>query len=147
MSCSNSDIVLLQIERVLISEDKSTSRHCAFCMSNVDLARLHLFRALGALAGVPTHHLKHADSEVRPVVDNTVCWECYHWRYCVPFVSVSRRRSAVSLTRSFLMRFLERFYHPCICVTQWVPTYHPSSFIISSPTNFIHRLLQLVTWL
>jgi hypothetical protein len=68
---STSDVVLLPIGRVQISDNESApgTMHAA-------VARLHLFRVLGALAGFPTHHLKHANSpycEVRPVMDSTVC--------------------------------------------------------------------------
>jgi hypothetical protein len=111
---SSCDIEQLQIGRVLISGDKSLSRHCAYNIPNVTLTRYYVFGWFDVLTGLPAHHLKHADSEVRPVVDNTVCWERYRWRYCVSIVSVSHRRSAVSLTRSFLMWFLESFYHTSI---------------------------------
>ena len=59
---STSDIVLLQIGRVLISDDKSAFGHCAQRMSNTNVARLLLFGASDALAGFPSHHLKHAES-------------------------------------------------------------------------------------
>ena len=50
------------IGRVLISGDKSTSSHCTCCMSNANIARRALFGSFHALAGIPTHHLKHAQS-------------------------------------------------------------------------------------
>jgi hypothetical protein len=56
------DIVILEIGRVLISGDKFTSRHLAFCMSNANIASRALFVSFLALTGIPGHHLKHVNS-------------------------------------------------------------------------------------
>jgi hypothetical protein len=62
MISSASDIVLLQVGRVLISDDKSAFWHCARSMSNTNLSRIRLFGASDALAAFPSHHLEHAKS-------------------------------------------------------------------------------------
>jgi hypothetical protein len=62
MITSTSDIVLLQVGRVLISDDKSAFCHCARSMSNTNLTRIRLFGASDALVGFPRHHLEHAKS-------------------------------------------------------------------------------------
>ncbi len=144
MIWSTSDVVVLQIGRVLISGDESTSRYCSYCMSNTNVSSLHRFRVLGALAGFPTHHLTLADSphcEVTygPVKDITVCCGVLV-RSSVAFFSVSLRRSTVSFSRSFTCESLNTFTmctmvsHPCRCVIGS----HVSSFL-SYPS---HQTLQ-----
>ena len=59
---SASDIVLLQVGRVLISDDKSAIWHFTHNMSNTNLARIRLFGTSDALAGFPNHHLEHVKS-------------------------------------------------------------------------------------
>jgi hypothetical protein len=59
---STSDIVLLQIGRVLISDDKSAFWHCTHSMSNTNVVRIRLFGVSDALAGFPSHHLKQTES-------------------------------------------------------------------------------------
>ena len=60
---STSDIMLLQIGCVLISDDKSAFWHSARLMSNTYVARLRLFGVLDTLPVYPTHRTRQ-DSPV-----------------------------------------------------------------------------------
>ncbi len=51
---STSDIMLLRIGRVLISDDKSAFWHCPHSMSNTNVARIRLFGVSDTLAGFPS---------------------------------------------------------------------------------------------
>jgi hypothetical protein len=62
MISSSSDMVLLQVGRVLITDDKSVFWHCALNMSNTNLARIRLFGVSDALTRFPSHHLEHDKS-------------------------------------------------------------------------------------
>jgi hypothetical protein len=59
---STSNIVVIQIGRVLISDDKSAFCHCVHSMTNTNVARIRLFGVSDALSGFPSYHLKHVES-------------------------------------------------------------------------------------
>ncbi len=113
---STSDIVLLQIGRVLISDDKSACWHCVRSMSNSNITRILLFGVSDVLSGFPSHHLEHAKSP-------HYRGKSYHGQY-----SMFRSASGIvfcllfSLTHAvssqflniFRMRILERFDHGSI---------------------------------
>ncbi len=113
---STSDIVLFQIGRVLISDDKSTCWHCARSMSNSNISRILLFGAMDALAGFPRHHLEHDKS---PHYRGKSCHGQYSMLrsaggivFCLLF-SLTHAVSSQFLN-IFRMRFLERFDHGII---------------------------------
>jgi hypothetical protein len=117
---STSDIVLLQIGRVLISDDKSAFWHCTRSMSYTNVARIRLFVVSDTLVGFPSHHLKH--------VDSPRWWgKSYHGQHIrqhsmlrnvegIVCCFFSRLTLAVSsqFLKIFRMWFLVQFYHPSI---------------------------------
>ena len=123
-----------EIGRVLISGDKSTSRHCVWCIPNTNITIRVLFGSFHVLTGIPGHHLKHDDSphthththnnndehtgEVRPFIHTTVSLGTF-WRSCVSFHPISHRWSGTSLSTSFSCDSLNTFTmlgYPCRCV-------------------------------
>jgi hypothetical protein len=76
---STSDIVVLQIVRVLISDDKTAFWNCVRRMSNTNVSRIRLFGVSDALAGFPSYHLKHVESPIQPfrkkIVQSQFFWE------------------------------------------------------------------------
>jgi hypothetical protein len=73
--------------RLLISDDKSTSWYCAYCMST------------------PSETCRFS-TEVRPFMHRTVCLGAF-LRECASFDSVSHERSATSLSTSFSCDYVQ----------------------------------------
>ncbi len=145
---STSDIVLLQIGRVLISDDKSAFWHCVHRMSNTNVARIRLFGTSDALGGFPSHHLKH---------DESPYWwgKTYHGHHsmlrsvneivCCCFLLLTLEVSNQFL-QIFRMWFLERFYHGNISL--WMCDGLPSVvfLVVSFPTNFVKSSPYFLTF-